>query len=135
MKAVFADTFHYLALVDRDANQRRQAERISRDLSSQVVTTAWVLTEVANALAEPPFRAICRRMFAVLRSDPGTTIVPASADLFDRGWDFYARREDKSWSLTDCISFVVMRQEKIDHALTGDHHFEQARFTAMLKSD
>lgn len=40
---------------------------------------------------------------------------------------------DKDWSLTDCISFVVMEQHGISEALTADHHFEQAGFTVLLK--
>jgi predicted nucleic acid-binding protein len=47
--------------------------------------------------------------------------------------DLYASRFDKAWSLTDCISFVVMEQQGIREALTGDHHFEQAGFVALLK--
>ncbi len=42
-------------------------------------------------------------------------------------------RPDKDWSLTDCISFVVMEEHGITDALTGDHHFEQAGFRALLK--
>jgi hypothetical protein len=41
-------------------------------------------------------------------------------------------RRDKDWSLTDCISFVVMNAEGIGEALTADHHFEQAGFEALL---
>jgi predicted nucleic acid-binding protein len=40
---------------------------------------------------------------------------------------------DKEWSLVDCISFVVMTDRKLTDALTGDHHFEQAGFNALLK--
>jgi hypothetical protein len=47
--------------------------------------------------------------------------------------ELYAERPDKGWSLTDCIFFVVMRQQGIIQALTGDHHFEQAGFSALLK--
>jgi len=39
----------------------------------------------------------------------------------------------KEWQLTDCISFIVMEDKEITEALTGDHHFEQAGFTALLK--
>jgi hypothetical protein len=40
---------------------------------------------------------------------------------------------DKQWPLTDCISFVVMQREGLSEALTGDLHFEQASFVALLK--
>jgi predicted nucleic acid-binding protein len=53
--------------------------------------------------------------------------------LFRRGIELYDNRLDKQWSLTDCISFVVMQQHGITEALTGDHHFEQAGFVALLK--
>jgi predicted nucleic acid-binding protein len=46
--------------------------------------------------------------------------------------DLYRNRADKNWSLTDCISFVVMKRKGITEALTGDHHFEQAGFKALL---
>jgi predicted nucleic acid-binding protein len=46
---------------------------------------------------------------------------------------FYHRHNDKKWSLTDCTSFVVMREMGITEALTGDTHFEQAGFVALLK--
>jgi len=42
--------------------------------------------------------------------------------------DLYRRRQDKDWSLTDCISFVVMADEGLTESLTADRHFEQAGF-------
>jgi predicted nucleic acid-binding protein len=54
-------------------------------------------------------------------------------DLYEAGIELYRARADKDWSLTDCISFVVMEERGIADALTGDRHFEQAGFQAMLK--
>ena len=59
--------------------------------------------------------------------------IPASRDLLDRGLRLFSHRADKEWSVTDCTSFVVMQEEKLIDALTTDHHFEQAGFTALLR--
>ena len=98
-----------------------------------IVTTEWVLTELADAMACPPKRSGFLGLYQLLRSDPEVEIVPADAELFAGGVELFASRPDKDWSLTDCISFAVMRDRQIGHALTGDHHFEQAGFVAMLK--
>jgi uncharacterized protein len=60
-------------------------------------------------------------------------LVPVDERLFSDGFSLFSKRMDKEWSLTDCISFVVMQREGIHEALTGDHHFEQAGFVALLK--
>lgn len=60
-------------------------------------------------------------------------ILPASSELLQRGLALYQARPDKEWQLSDCISFIVMEQEGLTEALTGDRHFEQAGFQALLK--
>ena len=44
----------------------------------------------------------------------------------------FGSRPDKSWSLTDCISFAVMEAHGISDVLTCDHHFAQAGFRVLL---
>lgn len=70
---------------------------------------------------------------AELRADDKVKITALDMALYQEGITLYQQRPDKKWSLTDCISFIVMRREGITEALTGDHHFEQAGFTAVLK--
>jgi predicted nucleic acid-binding protein len=53
--------------------------------------------------------------------------------VFADTYYLFEQRRDKDWSLTDCLSFVSMRDEGITEVLTGDKHFEQAGFTALLK--
>lgn len=133
MNAVFADTYYYLALLSESDAAHEQAEQLSRDLPGRAVTTAWVLAEVADALAEPRLRHLFIDLYGRLRESPGVTVVPPSSELFEQGVDLYAHRPDKGWSLTDCISFVVMKQFGLTDALTGDHHFEQAGFRILMK--
>lgn len=63
---------------------------------------------------------------------PNAVILPPALKQFDAGVELYGRRLDKGWSVTDCISFVVMRERRISEALTGDRHFVQAGFKALL---
>lgn len=132
MMPLFADTFYYLALLNPDDASHDLAVEFSQERTGRTVTTAWVLTELADALAVPELRPSFLVLLKQLRSNPRVSIVPASEELFDRGIDLYSRRPDKEWSLTDCISFVVMEEHGLTDALTGDHHFEQAGFRALL---
>ena len=69
---------------------------------------------------------------SVPRADPGIELVDYETGIYETGFVLFAARPDKEWSMTDCISFAVMR-EGIHEALTGDHHFEQAGYVALLK--
>ncbi len=133
MKTVFADAFYFLALLNDRDDAHIQAVEIAQSRRENVVTKTSVLTEVADALATVASRTLFPMLLHKVRNNPRATIVPPSQDLFDKGVELYVGREDKDWSLTDCISFVVMDEMEIQVALTGDRHFEQAGFTALLK--
>lgn len=133
MRECFADSFVFFALLNPKDNSHAAAIRVMRSLHRPLVTTGWILNELADGLCasatKPAFLALEQRLGA----DPRVVIVPASAHWQQRGLDIYRSRLDKDWSLTDCISFAVMTDRKITDALTSDHHFEQAGFRALLK--
>jgi predicted nucleic acid-binding protein len=129
---LFADTAYYLALVSaRDALHAR-AVALSEVLAEPVVTSAWVIQELADALASPPARSSFLHLLDTLIADPETTIVEPDPALWRRGLLLYRSRADRRWSLTDCLSFEIMRERGITRALTSDHGFEQAGFRALL---
>ena len=130
----FADTYFYLALLNPHDRTHSRAVQISRQLSGGIVTTEFVLLELADGMARPPARETFVRTCNLLRADPRVQIVEASTELWERGRELYANRPDKEWSLTHCTSFVVMTDRGITDALTGDRHFfQQAGFVALLK--
>jgi predicted nucleic acid-binding protein len=133
MTPVFADAFYFFALLnDKDA-AHHSAKAFSAQSEAPYVTTAWVLTEVADGCASPDRRAAFLRLLDMLRESPDAKIVPASEELFERGIELFRQRADKDWPLTDCISFLVMKDEGLTDAVTGDRHFEQAGFRALLR--
>lgn len=130
---VFADTFYYIAFLSPSDVAHDQAKAFTQDYSGKMTTTEWVLTELADGLAAPVTRQRCAAFIDWLRRDADITIVPSSTELFNAGLTLYRTRVDKKWSLTDCISFVVMEREGLREVLTGNHNFEQAGFKALLR--
>jgi uncharacterized protein len=133
MSRVFVDTWFYLAALNpADPNHARSLAASGVERRHRV-TTDWVLVEVGDALCRHGNREVFSRFYQWLHGHTGTTIIPATRQLLSEGVQLFRHRRDKTWPLTDCISFVVMEDEGMRDALTGDQHFEQAGFTALLK--
>jgi predicted nucleic acid-binding protein len=132
VSAVFADTFFYLALLRSDDPAHAQA-LASVTLNQSIVTTEFILLELGNACACAADHADFLAQVEGMRASPRMRIIPLNSRLLNRGLERMASRPDKDWSLTDCISFVVMEDEGLWEALTADRHFEQAGFTVLLK--
>ena len=128
----FADAFFYVALINRHDEYHSRVIKWVEGFVGNIVTTQWVLIEVADAFAGSQMRRNLRGIFNKLENNSCTKIVASSPEYFTRGLALYDARPDKEWSLTDCISFVVMTDEGLTDALTGDHHFEQAGFTPIF---
>ena len=88
--------------------------------------------EVADALAKSECRTRIRDFLLHLRQSKGCEVVPATRETLDRALELFHKHADKEWTLTDCVSFVVMRERGVGSALTGDHHFEQAGFKVLF---
>jgi predicted nucleic acid-binding protein len=129
---VFADAFFYIALINRLDAAHERAKQWAAEFDGEVVTTQWILTEVADAFSGSAIRHRVKPALDKIAEDPDATVVPVSPEYFERGLELYHARPDKTWSLTDCISFVVMADEGLTETLTRDHHFEQAGFTALF---
>lgn len=133
MSPCFGDTSFFLAALIPDDVCHASARRWAEANRDTIVTTEYVLVEVGNYLSPPPTRRLFGAFLQSLTSDPRLELVAASTALLERGATLYGSRGDKGWSLTDCISFVLMRERGLTKALTADRHFEQAGFVALLK--
>jgi predicted nucleic acid-binding protein len=92
------------------------------------------LNQHGNKLSELPGVGNGEDSVQRLKSQPilppiSTTTFTAIREHGGCRWEY----ADKRWTLTDCVSFVIMRERYVSEALTGDKHFEQAGFVALLK--
>lgn len=139
MRGVFIDTAGWLALGNRSDQWHVRAvqtyQQIVRERWHRLTTEA-VIIETCNALRKPLLRplalALVDNIYKAERLGH-VEIVHISSGLLYQGLRLFRERKDKDWSLTDCISFVVMKERQIFHAFTTDNHFEQAGFERLLK--
>jgi predicted nucleic acid-binding protein len=87
----FADTFYFMALLNRK-DSAHAAARAHSSGPGRILTTQWVLTELADAMCSRRKRKRYVDLYQVLRSDTDVEIVPASAELFDRGTELFSER-------------------------------------------
>ena len=131
----FLDTAYVLALANRADQWHPGAAEWRAWLTRRrypVVTTEYILAEIADGLAAVRLRPRAVRFIDLLLADPRVDVVPASSVLFTEAFMLYRTRPDQGWGLTDCASFVVMRDRGLTAALTADNHFRQAGFGALL---
>ena len=132
---VFLDTSYAIALASPKDQYHARAEALADELEqsrSRLVTTRAVLLEIGGSLARQRFRNAAVELLDSLESDSTVEIIPLSESLYARALQLYRGRPDKEWSLTDCVSFVVMQDRGLTGALTTDDHFRQADFRALL---
>jgi len=133
MTVQFVDTYYLLALVNSTDKDHLAALRHSQGRVHRLVTTTWVLVEFADALAAVDSRTRAARFIRGFQAEAFVEVVPPTFEQFECALDRYEQRPDKDWSLTDCISFLLMEGRGITDALTADHHFEQAGFRALMR--
>ena len=132
---IFADAGWFIALVDPKDGLHLRPIRWFHAVDQPIITTRYVLPETFNALSDLAKRRRCHELLASIISESDVSVVTVTPDLFDLGVHLHRERSDKTWSLTDCISFVLMQQQGVAAALAHDHHFEQAGYEALLRRE
>lgn len=132
---IFVDTGYLLAVLHPADELFARAQSWARAITEPLVTTEYVLWELVNALSDPLDRPKAHAAVVEIRSSRNWRLFDATPLLFGEGLILHKVRSDKQWSLTDCISFVVMQREGLQQALAYDYHFEQAGFEALLLRD
>ena len=134
MKAVFADTGYWVAVLNPKDDWNSRALRASSALGKvRFITSEMVLDELLAALSKLAVRPMVIRGVEAIRSNPNIEVVPQTSLQFSEAFAMYRRVPDKEWSLTDCASFALMQERGVTEALAHDHHFEQAGFVTLLR--
>ena len=127
------DTAFIQALLNRNDQYHRVAQKLFPRI--QAATEVWiteaVLLEIGNALSalnREAAAAVIRQCYTAANLQ----VVRVTTALLMDALDLYEARPDKTWSLTDCVSFLVMDAQGLTVAVTTDRYFQQAGFRALM---
>ena len=138
MASWFIDTGFAIALCVRRDKFHARAALLASEIeraATLLVTTHAVILEIGAALSKLDVRADSARLMRSLLTDASVMVLPNDDERMNTALTLFEQRPDKEWSLCDCTSFVVMQELGITQALSTDHHFDQAGFTALLLRD
>lgn len=136
MRTVFADTGYWIALINPNDNLHSKAREITQTLYPlKIITSEMVFVECLNAFSDKGtwLKQSMIKLIHRSKNNPNITVYPQNQEMFMSALELYQNRLDKSWSLTDCASFNIMKKHNILEALAHDQHFIQAGFNALLR--
>ena len=137
MTSVFVDALYWIAIFNpKDRHHQAALHAENRIQGRHLVTTEAVLNEFLSAVSGggERIRLAATDFVWNLLNDADVDVVPASSKLFQQGLNMYQQRADKAYSCVDCMSMVVMKEQKINEIPTLDRHFSQESFLLLMEA-
>ncbi len=127
---VFVDTGYLIALENADDDNHAAAMEHWESLEEMppMTTTSYVVDEIVTFFNVRDQHGKAVELGEVLLFSPSVEMIHVGEDLLGRALALLRERPDKRYSLTDCVSFVAMRERGMSTAFAFDRHFEQEGF-------
>lgn len=135
MKIVFADSFYWIALLSpKDTWHSRVIEWSQSYSDVSLVITDGIIDEIFAHFSKQGdiLRGKVIELYQNILDEPNIQLIAYNQEIRQAGIELYQKRSDKGYSLTDCISMVIMKKLNISEVLTNDKHFSQEGFTILF---
>ena len=133
---VFVDTAGFLALWDAADEHHNHAVHLQSELKRKerrFLTTDYIVDETTTLLLVRHSHSAAADFLQTVTESESISLEWIDSDRFHAAATLFARHADKEWSFTDCVSFALMQELKVQDSFTTDHHFGQAGFTPLLR--
>jgi uncharacterized protein len=130
IRTVFIDAACLVSLINpKDSMHITAIEALTGVDGAELHITDAVLTEVLNYYAE---RGEYLNLVKNLMNREDLNLIYTSKYVFHLALERFEDRQDKGYSLTDCMSMVIMEMNGVQDILTSDRHFTQAGFRILM---
>jgi uncharacterized protein len=135
---VFVDTSGWYALMDRNATEHAGTAALVAQLlrdGARLVTTDHVLDESCTLAKARAGSVMASRLLDLVHATAALDVEWVGSERFVAAEGQFRKYDDQAFSFTDCTSFVVMRERRIEEAITTDEHFRIAGFVLLPGPD
>jgi uncharacterized protein len=131
MPTYFVDTSAWFDIVNSQAPHHAELSSIVQRQDVLLLTTTYVLAELAALLLARSGHGLAAVVGNTIRSTRSIHLTHPDVAEESQAWRLFLERADKTYSLTDCLSFVTMRRLGLDTVLATDQHFRQEGFMVL----
>jgi uncharacterized protein len=129
---IFVDTGAFLARHTHRDQNHRTATTLWRGLeTSALITTNHVLDETLTLLGRRIGHRLAGEVAEMLFGSERLDVIYTSREDEYEALGFFSKFADQRISFTDCISFGIMKRNRISTAFTFDRHFRDAGFNVI----
>jgi predicted nucleic acid-binding protein len=128
MERMFVDASAWLALVNRSDEAHVAVRSLLRSFAGRLVTSNFVLDETVTLCRYRLGHAVAATVGDTLLDPETVDLVRVTAADERAAWDLFIDRSDKSYSYTDCTSFVLLRRLGVEQVAALDEDFRREGF-------
>jgi len=128
MRPYFVDTSGWYDLLFAGSPAHGQIKDLLSDPSVRLITSTYILDELVSLVLSRRDHRTAAGVGSHIRAAAEVHVEHPDAAEERRAWALFLERPDKRYTLTDCLSFVMMRRLGLTTALATDEHFRQEGF-------
>ena len=125
------DTGAWYAYINAKDPDHSRVKGFLESFDGRLITSNYIFDEIVTLVLARLGHQRAVKVGDVLLNPRVVELVRVGATDEHSAWQLFRERSDKTYSFTDCTSFVLMQRLNLSKALTLDGHFVQEGFEVL----
>lgn len=131
MERAFVDTSAWFAYANRQDPDHQRVGHVLRTFQGRLITSNFIFDETVTLCLYRLGHPVAATVGTVLMDPTVVAMVRITPEDELQAWALWLARPDKTYSFTDCTSFVVMRRLGLQQAIAIDTDFQREGFLVL----
>jgi hypothetical protein len=128
MEHAFVDTSAWFAYANRHDPDHTRIRTALQTFQGRLVTSNFIFDETVTLCLYRLGHQVAAAVGAVLLDATVVALLRVTPEDEQSAWALFLARPDKTYSYTDCTSFVLMRRLRLQRAIALDTDFQREGF-------